>query len=162
MLIKNAKSVIGNDPVGFYQGLFKDRVTGVPLSTKLHMLNQAPLAALGWGPKSWRAAQLAPTRTKIPRELYGSATGFIAGQMIAPALDYFANEVYKEPTSGGHWWSTIGKHAVGGATSGIVAGGMIGTAFGGVGAAPGAAFGAVAGGIVGALQGVFDSISQVN
>lgn len=126
------------------------------------MLNQAPLAALGIGPKSWRAAQLAPTRTKIPRELYGSAVGFIAGQALTPALDYFANEVYKEPTSTGHWLSTIGKHAVGGATSGIVAGGALGAAFGGVGAGPGAAIGALAGGIVGAFQGIFDSISQVN
>ena len=130
--------------------------------TKLSLLNQAPLAALGWGPKSWRAAQLAPTQTKIPAGLYGSAAGFIAGQMIAPALDYMSNEVYKEPTSTGHWLSTIGKHAVGGVTSGIVAGGAIGAAFGGVGAAPGAAIGAVAGGIVGAFQGIFDSISQVN
>lgn len=127
--------------------------------TKLSMFNKAPLAALGWGDKSLRAARLAPTRTKIPRELYGSAAGFIAGQMIAPALDYFANEVYKDPTSGGHWWSTIGKHAVGGATSGIVAGGALGAAFGGVGAGPGAAIGALAGGIVGAFQGAFDSIS---
>ena len=131
--------------------------------TKLRMLNEAPLAALGIGPKSWRAAQLAPRRvTKIPRELYGSAAGFIAGQMLAPALDYFANDVYKDPTSGGHWWSTIGKHAVGGATSGIVAGGMVGAAFGGVGAGPGAAIGALAGSLVGAFQGAFDSISQVN
>ena len=128
--------------------------------TKLSMLNQAPLAALGWGPMSWRARELAPRRvTKIPRELYGSAAGFITGQMIAPALDYFANDVYKDPTSGGHWWSTIGKHAVGGATSGIVAGGMVGAAFGGVGAGPGAAIGALAGSIVGAFQGAFDSIS---
>ena len=126
------------------------------------MLNQAPLAALGIGPKSWRAAQLAPTRTNIPGGLYGSAAGFIAGQILAPALDYVSNEVYKDPTSGGHWLSNIGKHAVGGVTSGIVAGGAIGAAFGGVGAAPGAAIGAVAGGIVGALQGVFDSISQAN
>ena len=36
--------------------------------TKLSMLNQAPLAALGWGPKSWRAAQLAPQRTVLSNE----------------------------------------------------------------------------------------------
>ena len=150
------------DPANTYRAVYTGKLGPIPFMTKLSMLNQAPLAALGIGPKSWRAAQLAPTRTKIPRELYGSATGFIAGQMLAPALDYFANDVYKDPTSGGHWWSTIGKHAVGGATSGIVAGGMIGTAFGGVGAAPGAAIGAIAGSIVGALQGAFDSISQIN
>lgn len=129
--------------------------------TKLSMLNQAPLAALGWGPKSWRAAQLAPlaTKTVIPRGLYSGAAGFIAGQALTPALDYFANEVYKDPTSTGHWLSTIGKHAVGGATSGIVAGGMVGAAFGGVGAGPGAAIGALAGSLVGAFQGAFDAIS---
>ena len=151
------------DPAKTYHEIFAGKLgTSTPFMTRLRMLNEAPLAALGWGPKSWRAAQLAPTRTVIPGGLYGGAAGFIAGQALAPALDYFANEVYKEPTSTGHWLSTIGKHAVGGATSGVVAGGMIGTAFGGVGAAPGAAIGAVAGGIVGAFQGIFDSISQVN
>ena len=150
------------DPVKTYRDLYAGKLGPVPAMTKLSLLNQAPLAALGWGPKSWRAAQLAPTRTKIPVGLYGSAAGFIAGQALAPALDYFANEVYKEPTSGGHWLSTIGKHAALGASSGVVAGGTIGAAFGGVGAAPGAAIGALAGGIVGAVQGIFDSISQVN
>ena len=133
------------------------------MSTKLHMLNQAPLAALGIGPKSWRAAQLAPRKiTKIPDGLYGGAAGFVAGQMLAPALDYLANEVYKDPTSGGHMWSTVGKHAVTGMSSGAATGGMIGAAFGGVGAAPGAAIGAVLGGIVGSLTGVFDTLTQIN
>lgn len=150
------------DPVKTYRDLYAGKLGPVPTMSKLSMLNQAPLAALGWGPKSWRAAQLSPTRTNIPGGLYGSAAGFIAGQVLAPALDYFANEVYKEPTSTGHWLSTIGKHAVDGATSGTVFGGTIGAAFGGVGAAPGAAIGAVAGGIVGAFQGIFDSMSQVN
>ena len=126
--------------------------------TKLSMLNQAPLAALGWGPKSWRAAQLAPRVTKIPAGLAGAATGFVVGQMIAPALDYVSNEVYKEPTSTGHWLSNIGKHAVTGATSGATFGGMAGAAFGGVGAGPGAAIGALAGGLAGAVQGIFDSM----
>ena len=150
------------DPVKTYRDLYAGKLGPVPTMTKLSLLNQAPLAALGIGPKSWRAAQLAPTRTMIPAGLYGSAAGFIVGQALAPALDYMSNEVYKEPTSTGHWLSTIGKHAVGGVTSGIVAGGAFGAAFGGVGAAPGAAIGAVAGGIVGAFQGIFDSISQVN
>lgn len=132
--------------------------------TKLSMLNQAPLAALGLGPKSWRAAQLAPlaTKTKIPDGLAGAAAGFVVGQMIAPALDYVSNEVYKDPTSGGHIWSTIGKHAVSGVASGAAFGGMAGAAFGGVGAGPGAAIGALAGGLVGAFQGALDSISQMN
>ena len=150
------------DPVKTYRDLYAGKLGPVPFKTRMSLLNQAPLAALGWGPKSWRAAQLAPTRTVIPGGLYGSVAGFVAGQMLAPALDYVSNEVYKDPTSGGHWLSTIGKNAIGGVTSGIVAGGAIGTAFGGVGAAPGAAIGAVAGGIVGAFQGIFDSISQVN
>ena len=149
------------DPAGWYSGLFKMRDT--PMSTRLRMLNQAPLAALGIGPRSWRAAQLAPRKiTKIPDGLYGGAAGFVAGQMLAPALDYLANEVYKDPTSGGHMWSTVGKHAVTGVSSGAATGGMIGAAFGGVGAAPGAAIGAVLGGIVGSLTGVFDTLTQIN
>ena len=151
------------DPAKTYHEIFASKAgPSIPVMSKLRMLNQAPLAALGWGDKSLRAAQLAPTQTKIPRELYGGAAGFIAGQMLAPALDYVSNEVYKEPTSIGHWLSNIGKHAVGGVTSGVVAGGALGAAFGGVGAAPGAAFGALAGGILGAFQGIFDSMSQVN
>ena len=131
--------------------------------TKLSMLNQAPLAAIGIGPKSWRAAQLAPrTATKIPEGLAGAAAGVVVGQMIAPILDYVSNEVYKEPTSTGHWMSNIGKHAVAGVTSGAGFGGMVGAAFGGVGAGPGAAIGALAGGLAGAVQGIFDSMSQVN
>lgn len=151
------------DPAKTYHEIFASKAgPSIPVMTKLRMFNQAPLAALGWGDKSLRAAQLAPTQNKIPGGIYGSAAGFIAGQALAPALDYFANEVYKEPTSTGHWLSTIGKHAVVGATSGTVFGGMAGAAFGGVGAAPGAAIGALAGGIVGAFQGIFDSMSQVN
>lgn len=127
------------------------------------MLNQAPLAALGWGPKSWRAAQLAPRQvTKIPAGLAGAAVGFVVGQMIAPALDYVSKEVYKDPTSGGHWLSNIGKHAVTGVTAGATFGGMAGAAIGGVGAGPGAALGALAGGLVGAFQGALDSISEMN
>lgn len=151
------------DPAKTYRDLYAGKLAPLPAMTKLRMLNEAPLAALGIGPKSWRNAQLAPRRImKIPRGLYGSAAGFIAGQALAPALDYFANEVYKEPTSTGHWLSTIGKHAVVGATSGTVFGGTIGAAFGGVGAAPGTAIGALAGGLVGAFQGALDSISQMN
>lgn len=149
------------NPVGLYRQMFKNK-TITPFSTKLSMLNRAPLAALGWGSISQRAAQLAPTQTKIPGGLYGGVAGFAVGQGLAPALDYFANSVYKEPTSSGHIWSTIGKHAVGGVSAGVVTGGMVGASFGGIGAAPGAAIGAAIGGIVGALQGAFDSISQVN
>lgn len=129
----------------------------------MSMLNQAPLAALGIGPKSWRAAQLGKRQvTKIPGGMYGGVAGFMAGQLITPALDYVSNEVYKEPTSAGHWWAKIGKHAVSGATTGLATGGMVGAAFGGVGAGPGALIGGAFGGIVGAFQGIFDSMSQVN
>ena len=150
------------DPAATYHNIFTSQ-GGIPLSTKLSMLNQAPLAALGIGPKSWRAAQLAPRQvTKIPNGLYGAAAAFAAGQMIAPMLDYVSNEMYKDPTSGGHIWSTIGKHAVIGASSGATFGGIAGAPFAGVGAGPGAAIGALAGGLVGAFQGAFDSISQMN
>ena len=96
--------------------------------------------------------------TKIPAGLAGAATGFVVGQMIAPLLDYVSNEVYKDPTSGGHCLANIGKHAVTGATSGATFGGAAGAAFGGVGAGPGAAIGALAGGLAGAVQGIFDSM----
>lgn len=48
--------------------------------TKLHMLYQAPLAALGWGPKSWRAAQLAPQRRTV---LSNEAKKSIAGMAVS-------------------------------------------------------------------------------
>ena len=100
--------------------------------------------------------------TKIPAGLAGAAIGLVAGQIIAPVLDYVSNEVYKDPTSGGHWLSNIGKHAVMGATTGATFGGGVGAAVGGVGAVPGAAIGALAGGLAGAVQGIFDSMQQVN
>lgn len=151
------------NPTGMYMDAIWSRGTGVPFSTRLSMLNQAPLAALGLGPKRWRAAQLAPrTMTKIPDSLAGAAAGFVAGQIIAPVLDYVSKEVYKDPTSGGHIWSTIGKQAILGAATGTTFGGMTGAAVGGVGALPGAAFGALAGGLVGAVQGLFDSLSEMN
>lgn len=156
-------SLIQQNPTGMYASAFWSRSKDIPLSTKLSMLNQAPLAALGIGPKSWRAAQLAPRQvTKIPAGLAGAAAGLVVGQMIAPLLDYVSNEVYKDPTSGGHIWSTIGKHAVAGAATGATFGGGAGAAIGGVGAVPGAAIGALAGGLAGAVQGIFDSMSQVN
>ena len=48
--------------------------------TKLSMLNQAPLAALGWGPKSWREAQLAPKQRTV---LSNEAKKSIAGMAIS-------------------------------------------------------------------------------
>ena len=76
------------DPARLYRNIFKATGEyGVPTSVKWRMFNRAPLAALGIGPKSWRAAQLAPKITKIPDGLYGGAAGFVVGQMLAPALD---------------------------------------------------------------------------
>lgn len=160
--ISSFKTAASLNPAATYYNIFASQGS-VPFMTKLSMLNQAPLAALGIGPLSWRNAQLAPRQsTGITRGMIGGAAGFVVGQALTPALDYLSNEVYKEPTSPGHIWSTIGKHAVGGATSGAGVGAGIGLAFGGVGAGPGAAIGAAIGGIVGALQGAFDSISQIN
>ena len=162
LVVSAGRTGIANDPAGWYRDIFFQRGAGIPMSTKLRMLNQAPLAALGIGPRSWRAAQLAPRRiTKIPSSLYGGAAGFVAGRMLSPALDYVANEVYKDPTSGGRFWSNVGRHAVDYAAGGAATGGMIGAAFGGVGAAPGAAIGAVFGGIAGAFSGVFDTLTQI-
>ena len=48
--------------------------------TRLHMLNQAPLAALGWGPKSWREAQLAKRQKTV---LSNEAKKSIAGMAIS-------------------------------------------------------------------------------
>lgn len=162
LLVNAGRTGIANDPAGWYRDIFFQRGAGIPMSTRLRMLNQAPLAALGIGPKSWRAAQLATRRiTKIPSSLYGGAAGFVAGRMLSPALDYVANEVYKDPTSGGRMWANVGRHAVDYAAGGAATGGMIGAAFGGVGAAPGAAIGAVLGGIAGAFSGVFDTLTQI-
>lgn len=159
-IVYAGKTSIAEDPVSWYSDIFFKRGVGIPMSTKLRMLNQAPLAALGIGPRSWRAAQLAPRRiTKIPSSLYGGVAGFVAGRMLSPALDYVANEVYKDPTSGGRFWANVGRHAVDYAAGGAATGGMIGAAFGGVGAAPGAAIGAVLGGIAGAFSGVFDTLT---
>ena len=48
--------------------------------TKLRMLNEAPLAALGWGPKSWREAQLATRQSTV---LSNEAKKSIAGMAIS-------------------------------------------------------------------------------
>ena len=155
------KLMMEQDPAFAYRKLFTS-VKTVPWTTKLSMLNQAPLAALGLGPRSWRNAQLVRTKTNIPAGLWGAAAGFVAGHALTPVLDHFANDVYKEPTSSGHMWSTIGKHAVAGATGGIATGGAVGAAFGGVGAGPGAILGGLIGGLTGALEGALASMSEVN
>lgn len=75
--ISEFKAAMRLDPAATYHNIFTSQ-GGIPLSTKLSMLNQAPLAALGWGPKSWRAAQLAPRQT-----LSNEAKKSIAGMAIS-------------------------------------------------------------------------------
>lgn len=64
------------DPAKTYHEIFAGKAgPSIPAMTKLRMLNEAPLAALGWGPKSWRAAQLAPQRTVLSNEAKKSIAG---------------------------------------------------------------------------------------
>ena len=65
------------NPAGFYNNIFTSQ-GGIPFMTKLSMFNQAPLAALGWGPKSWRAAQL-QQRTVLSNEAKKSIAGMAIG-----------------------------------------------------------------------------------
>ena len=63
------------DPAKTYHEIFAGKLgTSTPAMTKLRMLNQAPLAALGIGPKSWRAAQL-QQRTVLSNEAKKSIAG---------------------------------------------------------------------------------------
>ena len=96
-------------PAVAYHDLFANQGS-IPLSTKLNMLYQAPLAALGWGPKSWRAAQLSPTkRIGFSTEAKKGIAGMAVGSMLSPALDFVTKYVAPDPTSWGHVAGTIGK-----------------------------------------------------
>ena len=125
------------------------------------MFNQAPLAALGWGPKSWRAAQLAQQRTVLSNEAKKSIAGMVVGSMISPALDYVSNYVYTDPTSWGHVLTKIGKGTLASATTGAAIGFGAGTSTTGVGGVPAAGIGAIVGGFVGLAHGIFDAMSEV-
>lgn len=63
--LRGYKLGIEKNPAYFFESMFKSFDTGTPLSVKARMLNQAPLAALGWGPKSWREAQLAARQRTV-------------------------------------------------------------------------------------------------
>ena len=144
-----------------YHDLFANQGS-IPLSTKLSMLNQAPLAALGWGPKSWRAAQLAPRqRAAFSTEAKKGIAGMAVGSMLSPALDFVTKYVAPDPTSWGHVAGTIAKHAGSRAATGALIGFGSGTATTGVGGVPAAGAGILVGGFVGLVEGVFDAWSEV-
>ena len=148
-------------PVVAYHDLFANQGS-IPLSTKLSMLYHAPLAALGWGPKSWRAAQLAPRqRATFSTEAKKGIAGMAIGSMLSPALDFVTKYVAPEPTSWGHVAGTIGKHVVSQAGAGALIGFGAGTATTGVGGVPAAGAGALVGGFIGLAEGIFDAWSEV-
>lgn len=131
------------------------------MSTKLHMLNQAPLAALGIGPKSWRAAQLAPQRIGFSTEAMKGIAGMAIGSMLSPALDFVTKYVAPDPTDWWHVGGTVAKHAVSRGGAGALIGFGAGTATTGVGGVPAAGAGALIGGFIGLAEGVFDAWSEV-
>ena len=148
-------------PVVAYHDLFANQGT-IPLSTKLSMLYQAPLAALGWGPKSWRAAQLAPSqRAAFSNEAKKGIAGMAIGSMLSPALDFVTKYVAPDPTDWWHVGGTIAKHAGSRAGAGALIGFGAGTATTGVGGMPAAGAGALIGGFIGLAEGIFDAWSEV-
>ena len=152
------------DPVKAYHDLFvvKPKKGYNPVMTKLSMLNQAPLAALGWGPKSWRAAQLAPRqRVAFSTEAKKGIAGMAVGSMLSPALDFVTKYVAPDPTDWWHVGGTIAKHAVSQAGAGALIGFGAGTATTGVGGVPAAGAGALVGGFIGLAEGIFDAWSEV-
>lgn len=146
---------------GTYHNIFAKQGQ-VPFMTKLSMLNQAPLAALGWGPKSWRAAQLAPRqRAAFSTEAKKGIAGMAVGSMLSPALDFVTKYVAPDPTSWGHVAGTIAKRVGSQAGAGALIGFGAGTATTGVGGMPAAGAGALIGGFVGLAEGIFDAWSEV-
>lgn len=151
-----------SDPARLYRNIFTaSGEYGVPASVKWRMLNQAPLAALGIGPRSWRAAQLAPQRIGFSNEAMKGIAGMAIGSTLAPALDFVTKYVAPDPTSWGHVAGTIAKHAGSRAGAGALIGFGAGTATTGVGGMPAAGAGALIGGFIGLAEGVFDAWSEV-
>ena len=149
------------NPAGAYHNIFAKQGQ-VPFMTKLRMLNQAPLAALGWGPKSWRARELAPRqRAAFSTEAKKGIAGMAVGSMLSPALDFVTKYVAPDPTDWWHVAGTIGKHAVSQGGAGALIGFGAGTATTGVGGVPAAGAGALIGGLIGLAEGVFDAWSEV-
>ena len=150
------------NPTGLYHDIFLSRgIPGVPWSTKLRMLNEAPLAALGIGPKSWRAAQLAPQRIGFSTEAKKGIAGMAVGSMLSPALDFVTKYVAPDPTDWLHVGGTVAKHVVSQAGARALIGFGAGTATTGVGGVPAAGAGALIGGFIGLAEGVFDAWSEV-
>ena len=147
------------DPAGLYRSIFKTR--GIPMSTKLSMLNQAPLAALGIGPKSWRNAQLAPQRIGFSTEAMKGIAGMAIGSMLSPALDFVTKYVAPDPTDWWHVVTTVAKRTGSRAGAGALIGFGAGTTTTGVGGVPAAGAGALIGGFNGLAEGVFDAWSEV-
>ena len=130
--------------------------------TKLNMLNQAPLAALGIGPKSWRAAQLAPRqRASFSTEAKKGIAGMAIGSVMSPALDFVTKYVAPDPTDWWHVGGTIAKHAGSRAATGALIGFGTGTSTTGVGGVPAAGAGILVGGFIGLVEGIFDAWSEV-
>ena len=151
-----------SDPARLYRNIFKSSGEyGVPLSTKLRMFNRAPLAALGIGPKSWRAAQLAPQRIGFSTEAMKGIAGMAVGSMLSPALDFVTKYVAPDPTDWLHVGGTVAKHAGSRAATGALIGFGTGTATTGVGGVPAAGAGILIGGFIGLVEGVFDAWSEV-
>ena len=150
------------NPTQNYRDLFWLRGRGIPFLTKLRMLNEAPLAALGIGPKSWRARELAPRqRAAFSTEAKKGIAGMVVGSMLSPALDFVTKYVAPDPTSWGHVAGTIGKRVGSQAGAGALIGFGAGTATTGVGGVPAAGAGALIGGFIGLAEGVFDAWSEV-
>ena len=126
------------------------------------MLNQAPLAALGIGPRSWRAAQLAPRQAiKLSAEAKKGIAGMAIGSMLSPALDFVTKYVAPDPTDWWHVVTTVAKRTGSRAGAGALIGFGAGTTTTGVGGAPAAGAGALIGGFIGLAEGIFDAWSEV-
>ena len=148
-------------PAVAYHDLFANQGS-IPLSTKLKMLNEAPLAALGIGPKSWIARELAPRqRAAFSTEAKKGIAGMAVGSMLSPALDFVTKYVAPDPTDWWHVGGTVAKHAGSRAGAGALIGFGAGTATTGVGGMPAAGAGILIGGFIGLVEGVFDAWSEV-
>lgn len=151
-----------SDPARLYRNIFKSSGEyGVPFMTKLRMFNRAPLAALGIGPRSWRAAQLAPQRIGFSTEAMKGIAGMAVGSVMSPALDFVTKYVAPDPTDWWHVGGTVAKHAGSRAATGALIGFGTGTATTGVGGMPAAGAGILIGGFIGLAEGIFDAWSEV-
>ena len=161
--ISSLKTGMELDPAKTYHEIFAGKAgPSIPAMTRLRMLNQAPLAALGIGPKSWRARELAPRqRAAFSTEAMKGIAGMAIGSVMSPALDFVTKYVAPDPTDWLHVGGTVAKHAVSRAGAGALIGFGAGTATTGVGGMPAAGAGALIGGFIGLAEGVFDAWSEV-